>query len=246
MWKAKSEINDMVSLSTRQKCLLDQINKLFDFPAQGVIVIFDENDYDNYINPTWKFSGLHLNVELGGIEEMSPEHILEIMESKKYAHLVWFSKRVSLLEDIKFSWIVAHEFRHLQQDFNSNILSKAGHFLYRAIGGINIEEQKIDVTVPTELDAELFAWKTVRHIFGFKVADSYVVNNSISGERCDAFKVLYNHGPDRPYDVVGSTIKLLRKYQSQLIELQSRLAEDYFLKGFDIDKACESLSSLNR
>ena len=246
MWKAKSEINDMVNLSDRQKYLLDQISKLFDFPAQGVIVIFDKNDYDEYINTTWRFSGLHLNVELGGIEEMSPEHILEIMESTRYAHLVWFSKRVSQSDDIKFSWTVAHEFRHLQQDLNSNILSKAGHFLYRAIAGINIEEQKIDVTVPTEFDAELFAWKTVRHIFGLKVADSYVVNNSISGERCDAFKVLYNHDPDSPYDVVGSTINLLRKYQSQLEELQSRLDNDYSFKEFDIDKVCESLSSLNR
>jgi hypothetical protein len=240
MWQAKSDIIDMVGLSDRYKYFLHLICGLFSIPDKGTIIIFDANDYDEYINPTWRFSALHMNLKFGGIEEMSPEHILKIMESKQYEHLIWFSKRVFESRYIEFSWTVAHEFRHLQQEFISNVLSKAGHFLYLTIGGINIEEYKIDVTVPTELDAELAAWKTIRHVFGVRVADSYVVNNSISGKRCDAYKVLNSHDPDTPYDVVGSTINLLRKYQPQLEELQNKLDDD-FLKKFNIGKACEAL-----
>jgi len=240
---AKSEIMDLAGLSDRQKSLLKATCELFNIPCQGIIILFDSGDYDTYINNTWRLTGLHMNLERGGIEEMSPEHILKIMESRKYAHLIWFSKRVSESKDIDFSWTVSHEFRHLQQDIISYDLSRAGHFLYNSIGGIDIEEQKIDVTIPTELDAELAAWQATRKTFGVEQANAYVLNKTKSGNKRDSFSVLYSHDPDIPYNVIGNTLNLLKKYQKQLHLMQNETKDD-FIKEFNVSELIKSLSSL--
>ena len=181
-----------------------------------------------------------MNIKAGGIEEISPEPLLKIMKSKKYSHLIWVSGDVSKSEEIECIWTLAHELQHLKQDLTSLILSKAGNFLSNTLGNIATDEQKIDLLVPTELDAELIAWRVTRNIFGNKIANLYVLNNSKSGERKKSNQFLLSYDPEKKYDVIGNTIRLLKKYQNQLEILQKK-SEDSIIKRFNINGVCLEL-----
>jgi len=157
------------------------------------------------------------------------------MKSKKYSQLIWISGDISQGKDIDFIWGLAHELRHLEQDLITVVLSKAGNFLSNTLGNIEIDEQKIDLIVPTELDAELVAWCVTRNFFGNTIADSYVLSNSKSGMRKESFQFLLSYDPEQKYDVIGNTIKLLKKYQNQLEIVQKR-TEDSIIKKFNINE----------
>jgi len=241
LWDANTKIFDWVSLSKKRKVLIIKLISYFNIPAKGVAIVIDNKCYENSYNPTWRCAkATYMNIKDGGIEEISPEPLLKIMKSKKYSHLIWVSGDVSKSEEIECIWTLAHELQHLKQDLTSLILSKAGTFLRNTLGNIKIDEQKVDLIIPTELDAELAAWCATRIFFGNKTADLYVSNNSKSGERSESFQFLLYHDSDKKYDVIGNTIKLLKKYQNQLEILQKK-SEDSIIKRFNINGVCLKL-----
>lgn len=239
MWDANTNIIDWIDLNNKRKILIKKVISYFNVPAKGVAIVIDNNCYKNFGNPIWRCSKAnHMNIKDGGIEERSPERLLKIMKSKKYSHLIWVAGDVSKGKDIEFIWVLAHELRHLEQDLISIILSKAGKFLRY----IEIDELKIDLMIPIELDAELVAWRVTRNIFGNKIADLYVLNNSKSGERKESFQFLLSYDPEQKYNVIGNTIRLLKKYQNQL-EIKQKNSRSSFIKNFNIDEALLELKS---
>ena len=241
MWGANTNIFDWVNLTKKRKVLIKKLISYFNIPAKGVAIVIDNECYENSYNPRWRCSkATYMNIKDGGIEEMSPNSLLEIMQSSKYSHLVWISGDVSKSKDIEFIWTLAHELQHLKQDLISTILSKAGNFLPNTLGNIETDEQKIDLLVPTELDAELIAWRVTRNILGNKIANSYVLDNSKSGERKKSYQFLLSYDPEKKYDVIGNTIRLLKKYQNQL-EIVQKKTEDSIIKRFNINEVCLEL-----
>ena len=241
MWDANTNIFDWVNLTKKRKVLIKKLILYFNIPAKGVAIVIDNKCYENSCNPGWRCSkAIYMNIKDGGIEEISPNPLLEIMHSKKYSHLVWISGDVSKSEEIECIWTLAHELQHLKQDLTSIILSKAGNFLASTLGDIEIDEQKIDLIIPTELDAELAAWRATRNIFGNEIANPYVLNNSKSGERKKSYQFLLSYDPGKKYDVIGNTIRLLKKYQNQL-EIVQKKSEDSIIKRFNINEVCLEL-----
>ncbi len=108
---------------------------------------------------------------------------------------------------------MAHELRHLEQDLLSPTLSKAGHFLSIALGGIEIKERKVVNLIPTELDADLKAWQIIQILFGLEASGEYIKKESFCGNYRESFQILRSHDPEKFYDVFGETNILLRKYQ---------------------------------
>ena len=241
MWDANTDIFDWVNLTQKRKVLIKKLISYFNIPAKGVAIVIDNKCYENSCNPRWRCSkAIYMNIKDGGIEEISPEPLLEIMHSKKYSHLVWISGDVSKSEEIECIWTLAHELQHLKQDLTSIILSKAGNFLSNTLGNIETDEQKIDLLVPTELDAELVAWRVAKNIFGNEIANSYVLNNSKSGERKKSYQFLLSYDPEKKYDIIGNTIRLLKKYQNRL-EIVQKKSEDSIIKRFNINEVCLEL-----
>jgi predicted RNA-binding protein with PIN domain len=244
MWDANTNIIDWIDLSNKRKILIKKVISYFNVSAKGVAIVIDNKCYKNFNNPTWRYTkAIHMNIRDGGIEEKSPERLLKIMRSKKYSHLIWVAGDVSKGKDIEFVWVLAHELRHLEQDLISIILSKAGKFLRNTLGNIETDEQKIDLMIPTELDAELAAWRVTRNIFGNKIADLYVLNNDKSGKRKESFQFLLSYDPEQKYNIIGNTIRLLKKYQNQL-EIKQKNSRSSFIKKFNIDEALLELESL--
>lgn len=241
MYDRATTVIDRIGLCEHRQALMDKIRSHFDIPSTGVVFVLEREDYRNYRNYIWRSTAVHLNIEVGGVEEMSPQYLLDLMKSQDYSNLIWLSKKACEARDICFAWVLAHELRHFEQDLCSHTLSKAGHFLLRTLGTINIEELNTQNTVPTELDADLKAWRVIRKLFGVEVADSYVRNESAAGKHQQPFRILISHDPEKTYDVFGYTVSLLQKYQSQLKGLQKH-SEDNFIATFDIDMTCSELN----
>ena len=232
---------DRIGLPEHRQALMDKIRSYFNIRSTGVVFVLEREDYQNYRNAMWRQMAVHLNIEVGGVEEMSPQHLLDLMKSQDYSNLIWLSKQACEAQNICFAWVLAHELRHLEQDLWSHTLSKAGHFLLCILGRINIEEPNTQDTVPTELDADLEAQRVTRKLFGVEVVDTYVKNESVAGKHRQSFQIIVSHDLEKRYDVFGCTVSLLRKYQSQLKELQKQ-SEDNFIATFDIDTTCSELS----
>ncbi len=221
MWNEKNYISDRFGLSPHRRNLVDQILSCFEVPSLGVAIVFDNADYEDP-SQFWINRAGHLNIKNGGLEYSSAEHLEEIMLSNNYKHLVWLSRGACAGQDLDFAWDFSHELRHLEQDLISFTLSEASYFLSNTLINIEIEEPKIITTIPGELDAELAAWRTICKIFGLEIADSYIQNKINSGIKAEpeCFRILKSHDPDTEYDVIGETIKLLRRYQLRLEEFQ--------------------------
>lgn len=241
MWKAATTVIDRFGLSEHRQILMDRIRSHFDIPSTGVVFVLEKEDYQDDPSSVWRQMAVHLNIEVGGVEEASPEHLLALMKSPNYSNLVWLSKQACEARDIHFAWILVHELRHLEQDLCSHTLSRVGHFLNCTLGSIDIEKPAVQNTIPTELDANLRAWRMTREIFGAEVVETYVQNESVARQHKQSFQILISYDPEKTYDVLGCTISLLRKYKSQLKGLQKQ-SEDNFMATFDIDMVCSELS----
>jgi hypothetical protein len=129
-------------------------------------VLFDDSDYADYPNPKWRKRALHLDVRRG-VEEISPEHIVQLISSPDCDHFVWLSKRIVESELVHMVWVYAHELRHVIQDTLYPELSEmTGHLRKRL-------QDRYAIEMPQEYDAELAARDIVVQFFGEEEYQAY-------------------------------------------------------------------------
>jgi hypothetical protein len=244
MWDSDTNFDYLGIVSGEKKNFVRRTCSNFTVPPKGLVLFFDKLNYKKYRKRSiWRNLGNHLNIELGdGSHQKLPQKIEKIINSKKYSHLVWLSQRAWDNSDIDFVWNLSHELQHLHQDIKNHSLSLAGNFLYNNLSGMVIEEPPIQTTVPTEMDAELAAWRTARKLFGKQVADFYVRNNANVSKKQKIFCDLLKHEPDEKYDLFSKTISLLRKYQPQFEDIISQ-APSYYRKLGTVDELCKKLGN---
>lgn len=226
------DIFDWANLSREKRRLVDELIADFCIPEKDIALIFDENDYTDYPNPLWRNQGFHINMKLGGIEEWSPEPILNIMESDRFSNLIWISNRICIENRTTFVWVVSHEFQHFVQDEKCHILSVANSFLFSNLShpSINIEEPKVALTVPYEFDAEINAYKAVKKLLGSEQAEKFI------NDPTNKLEKLRNYDFSKPYNVIAETICFFEKYQDKLIKYIDSIND-----SFDIKKTISDL-----
>ena len=239
MWASDTNYDYLRIVSGKKKDFVYGICSYFTIHSKGIVLFFDKFNYKKYRKRSiWRNLGNHLNIELGdGSHDKLPKNIELITKSKKYSHLVWLSQRAWGNLNIDLVWNLSHELQHLHQDIKNHSLSLAGNFLYNNLSGVDIEEPKILTTVPTEMDAELMAWRISRKLCGKQKADLYVCRNANVGNKQEIFRDLLKHDPDEKYDVFSKTISLLQKYQPQLEDI----IRHYRNLG-SVDELCMKLS----
>lgn len=244
MWDAETSFDYLDIISGKQKKLIHGVCEKFTIPSTGVALLFDRFDYKSYPKESiWRNLGNHLNIELGDECDLkTPKAVEKLTDSKNYSHLIWLSKRVWSGKDIDLVWNLSHELRHLEQDVENRFLSLSGNFLYSNLSSVAIEEPKLWITVPTELDAELTAWRTSLKIFNSQDVKSYINKPRKSVDKQDQFRILSEHDPEDSYDVQGSLIILLRKYQTQLDEIIKDVYGSYSVLQ-NIDNICNKLTN---
>ena len=168
MCDSLNSLDYLNALPENRKKLRDKTYSEFTIPSEGVVLFFDLNNYQKSQNySVWQERGFHENIELeyppAPIPDKIKQEINDIYYSKNYSHLIWISRRGWDTSEIDFVWLLAHELQHLKQDIENHDLSRAGTFLFKTLGTdeMDIEEQAIQTTVPTEMDAYLAAWRIV-------------------------------------------------------------------------------------
>ncbi len=249
MWECPTRYCNRFGLSQARLVLVNRICSHFDIPAKGLVFVFEKEDFQECypdvwrFNPNWRKLGIHLNIRVGGVEEISPEHLLKLMKSCDYTNLIWLSvKTCETPRDIDFAWILAHELRHLEQDLSNQILSRAGHLLQCAQPLFEAKEPKIQITVPTELDANLRAYRVTKQEFGSENVNAYVREEFLDNERQELLEMLEQDESGTRYDVFGCTAALLMKYAPQLEKFQKQPGNEH-IADFDIARVCSELGT---
>ena len=115
--------------------------------------------------------------------------------------------------------------------------------MYNNLGRIEIEEPKINITVPTELDAELSAWRTGNTLFGDDSIKAFL-HDKASIKNIEEYKLLVKHNPYNQYNVIEQTVAILKKYKTQLQSIHNLdRQKNKTIKEFNIDLACDELNS---
>jgi len=153
-------------VSDQRKQLILRVGEEMGIEKYGGYTLFDDSDYVDYANPKWKRRALHLNVRRG-IEEASPDHILELISDPECDHFVWLSKRIAESERVHMLWVYAHELRHVVQDTLYPGLSEMTEPLRKSLhAGSAKQPTAFPIEMPQEFDAELAAMDVVVKILG--------------------------------------------------------------------------------
>ena len=152
MWDAKTRFAYLGIVSGKKKKLIHDVCEKFTIPSIGVALLFDRIDRKSYPKKSiWRNLGNHLNIKFGDeCDHKTPKVIEKLSDSKNFSHLIWLSRRAWSGKAIDLVWNLSHELRHFEQDIENRFLSLSGNFLYRFLSGVEIEEPKLWITVPTE------------------------------------------------------------------------------------------------
>ncbi len=155
-----------INVSDQRKQLILRVDEEMGIEKYRGYVLFDDSDYTDYPNWKWRGKALHFTLRRG-VEEISPEHILQLFESTDCDHFVWLSKRIGEGELVHMLLVYAHELRHVLQDTLYPGLSGMTEPLRKALrGGAAQRPTSFQIEMPQEFDAELAARDVVVKILG--------------------------------------------------------------------------------
>ena len=176
----------------------------------GLVVYLADEDFSRYPNPVYHNVAFHINIKTGGVEEISPQDIIEIMKDSSTINFVWLSKNGWERGNIAFVWIYAHELKHLMQDIATpDIHDKTKQLikLYNFSGRSTINVYNI----PVEYDADLGAKYVLEQLFSEDESINFF-NTMIRDEtRVECFKKLQLVNGTLDYNYAQQTDNLIRK-----------------------------------
>lgn len=159
------ELEDRIGLDTARRRLIDRVLDEFPLDTTGLYLVLDNGDFSQYPNQLYRKPAFFLDVANGELEEMSPDHVLAIMQSPACCHLIWLSPRLASESPAQLVWVLSHELQHMSQSVTDRATLQLGHLLARAYPSI-IASRVTQLEIPTEFDAELTARDTVARVLG--------------------------------------------------------------------------------
>ncbi|MBI3912160.1 MAG: hypothetical protein HY320_14670 [Armatimonadetes bacterium] len=167
----------------------------------------------------WKRTGIlgaliPLDHPAGG--DINHPVVSRLLEAGKHTVCLWIARRVCRHRcAAEFAWVVAHELRHAQQRQTCPVMLGADRLALRPhLRQLSLP--RLEITLPSELDADLTAWRVTRSILGQAVADAYVREQAEDGPAMDCYRALQAMDSDEPYDAPQETLALLRHHRRRL------------------------------
>ncbi len=234
------QIIERIQLAEEKRELVRKIHQYMGMDVEGLYIVFDDYDYTGYINSLYtKNLAFHMNIERGGIEEMSPAHIIEIMENPDCRYFIWVCRTVPKTDDLEFSWIYSHELQHMAQDMMCPHVSSLTCFLSLTYGRICPDVIPIDI--PAELDAELKAIEILNVLFGPDACHEYLQNRlPTMRDSAYASKLTSSIGGD-PIDIEKETIRILCSQRNQFAEQLNLCIKAGRKFEIDFDTLCKDI-----
>ena len=180
-----------------------------------------------------------MNIRIGGIEEMSPQHILDIMHKPDCKHFVWISPTVANGNEFYAAWAFVHELQHVIQDISYPELAKVATFLSYALPSIKTNTQLTQLDFPAELDAEIKAKELTISLLGLESYRAFESSEILHGNAGDYYKKLEALAMSWP-GFKEATLLLLCSSKDAFNDQQKRLNEKGKKYDFDIERLCDS------
>ena len=133
------------------------------FPSH---LVLDTIDYSQATDVLDEFRDIAFSWQRGQPIASVPQYLAELMLNENCTHLIWLSKRALDLPEWQFTWVLAHECRHVYQSRRpyprSHILRET-QALRRQPNYRNLPPSLFD---PAEIDSDIFAYQFVEHLLG--------------------------------------------------------------------------------
>lgn len=217
--------------------LYERLLEKMGVPQDGVYILLDDGEDPAYSNPRYK-QAFYMNIRIGGIEEMSPQHILDIMHKPDCEHFVWISPTVANGNEFYAAWAFAHELQHVVQDVSHPELSKVATFLRYALPAVKINARLTQLDLPAELDAEIKAKEFTISLLGLEAYQAFVSNETSSDAKASDYHTRLQTLEMSWPGLKAATLFLLCGSKDALIEQQKLLNEKGEKFDFDIEQLC--------
>lgn len=209
-------------LSSDRHAAIRAVEAALPLPSVQGYIVWDDQDYPNAFNPRYRNPAFYMNVWQGGVEEMSPNHLLEIMQRRDCNHFIWLSACVGQKPPVHMSLIYAHELQHLVQNAVSPLLSELANFLSQTYPKLLGRSCQLDI--PAECEAELTANSAVRAVFGSEALNTFWEDEVRSGRASQSYlDRLRGFESEGLGDVIGESKAILRDHRRHFLDEFNRL-----------------------
>ncbi|MCP5069505.1 MAG: hypothetical protein GY946_23300 [bacterium] len=177
-----------------------------------------------------------MNITVGGIEDRSPPHMLDVMHDPECENLVWLSPEVCRSSTARFCWIYSHELQHLIQCANDPVLSAVGSFLESNRRRI-LPASQVAVELPAELDAEICAKRVICRLLGVETCRDFIDSERMKPNGALYFDRLASLELTWTGDLKTETQRFIRQCENAVRREYDANYNQYFSFDLDADKS---------
>ena len=144
-------------------CVIESID------TENIGLISGTQDYGIYFSPEDKIDSNQVSQQISSLKNQC-----------EHSHIVWLSSKSYKSDDIKFAWIIAHEFGHILQNIKTRQPNANKISLLRRQE--KFKSLPVSCMDKNEIDSDLLAYEVCSSIFDEDNMVNYLNKNGI--ERC--------------------------------------------------------------
>ncbi len=230
---------DRLGVTEEKRDLMARVDAKLGTAGVRGYALLDDSDHAGFANRHFsELRAFYADVAFGGVEELSPRYVFDLMSRPDCDHFIWISRREAMASLPRFVWIYAHEVQHLVQRRGDPLCARANS-LIRAAYGRSVSTPRLPLEVPSEFDAELVARNVVRELLGEAVLRSYLEDQSMDAVR-RSYLQRFSDLEESWRGLRRETAAVLRAHMDELRLLQAELPDKEF--QFDLELVCGSRS----
>ena len=137
-------------------------------------VILDGADYSNEPTLLDEFRDVAFSWTRDRPTDRTPSHVRRLMQREECTNLIWFSRKAIGYDEVLFTWVVAHELRHVYQsryDFPRADIRSMVRELRRKQEFTDLPPS---VFPPEEIDSDACALRVAKEICGPEYASRFL------------------------------------------------------------------------
>jgi hypothetical protein len=137
-------------------------------------VILDGADYSDESTLLDEFRDVAFSWTRDRPTDRTPSHVRRLMQREECANLIWFSRKAIGYDEVLFTWVVAHELRHVYQsrhDFPRADIRSVVHELRRRQEFTFLPPS---VFAPEEIDSDACALRVAKEICGAEYVSQFL------------------------------------------------------------------------
>ncbi|MFZ2958904.1 MAG: hypothetical protein WA705_18590 [Candidatus Ozemobacteraceae bacterium] len=192
-------------------------NKLILPPNSKLLVYFDDEDHIDGLNDLYTRLGFFKDFKSDGPIDFTPAKIQCKIDYCNPDLFIWISKEICESDPIRLLWIYSHEVQHLRHCVLDSEVHYLGCFLHRFLSSVHPNACSFDI--PTEIDCEGFAEKTVTDILGETAVQEYLA--TLEGKELYLRERFLSAQKSCSQDIKAEIVKIICQNREKFEDLQN-------------------------